>query len=97
MHFFSKEEFVSVINELWTMCGGARRGGSKNLAIKLGIHFTTVDRWRKGAVDSEKLTVGQMNHVLKVAEDIRNKVDVAMRGKDSQPPMRAMKEKASGG
>lgn len=74
------KEFVNLIQELWVICGGSRDGGSKKLSKIIGVHFTTIDRWKGGKINPEKLSVAQVNRVIEASKDMRNKIDLLTSG-----------------
>lgn len=59
LDYFSKDKFIKKIRDL-------RIGGlpSKEIAAQIGVHFTTIDRWLRGEVNLDTITVKAYRDVV---------------------------------
>lgn len=59
LEYFSRDAFINKIKQL-------KEGGlpSKEIATRIGVHFTTIDRWVRGEVNLETLRIREYRAVM---------------------------------
>lgn len=60
--------FVIHVRQLWEAAGG-KKGGSKALALRFGVSFTTIDRWRDGSTNPDLVERSVFLAVMGLTDD----------------------------